>query len=203
MNFYLATSNRHKADELSRLLADHGLTRIVLQTADEAGGMPDVEETADSFSGNARLKARALWERIGGGAWVLADDSGLEVDALGGAPGLRSARYAGEGASDAENNRKLLRELENMAPASRSARFRCCLVLISPEGTEEQFEGVCEGHIAPAPAGDDGFGYDPLFIPEGYRQTFAQLGADGKDRISHRGRAWETLARHLARDGVS
>jgi len=197
----LATSNRHKAEELARLLSERGLSRIVLRTARDVGGMPDVEETAGTFEGNARLKARALRERIGKDAWVLADDSGLEVDALGGAPGVHSARYAGVGASDEENCLKLLRELDEMGDPESSARFRCCLILISPDGKEELFEGVCEGRIASKPSGNSGFGYDPVFVPDGCRQTFAELGAREKDRVSHRGLAWRKLADRFARTG--
>lgn len=201
MNCYLATSNKGKAAEFGSLLAARGLDRIAVLGAAEAGGMPTVEESAESFEGNARLKARALGENVGGAGWVLADDSGLEVDALGGAPGVRSARFAGETASDEANNAKLLRQLEGRTGAERSARFRCCLVLISPAGTEEVFEGVCEGRIAERPAGSEGFGYDPLFVPAGYEATFAELGAPVKNRISHRARAWEKLAERLGREG--
>lgn len=201
MNFYLATSNRHKAAEFGRLLASHGLEHIAVRSVDEAGGMPPVEETAESFAGNARLKARALKERVGGSGWVLADDSGLEVDALDGAPGVRSARFAGEAASDEANNALLLRKLEGKTGGERAARFRCCLVLISPGGDEELFEGISEGRIAERPAGTAGFGYDPLFVPSGREATFAELGDTEKNRISHRARAWARLADRLKREG--
>ncbi len=202
MNFYLATSNDHKITEFRRLLADRGLTGISVRGAAELGGMPPVAETASGFAGNARLKARALRERAGRRGWVLADDSGLEVDALAGAPGVRSARYAGENASDPENNARLLRELEGVSPECRTARFRCCLVLISPDAEEFVFEGSCEGRIAEEASGTAGFGYDPLFVPEGRNATFAALRREEKDRLSHRARAWEKLAAWLEKRSI-
>ncbi len=201
MNFYLATSNRHKADELERLLAERGLERVSVRTAADAGGMPWVDEDSNTFEGNARLKARAFKQRAGDRAWVLADDSGLEVDALGGAPGVYSARYAGAEATDAENNARLLGALEGKPVCDRSARFRCCLVLIAPDGTEESFEGVCEGRIAMEPSGKHGFGYDPVFVPAGYARSFGELGESVKSRISHRARALEKLGARLAEIG--
>jgi XTP/dITP diphosphohydrolase len=200
MNLFLATSNEHKAAEFGALLAGRGLTGIIVRPATAAGGMPPVEETAENFEGNAWLKARAMREQVGVGGWVLADDSGLEVDALGGAPGVRSARYAGEDATDAAHNARLLRELEGKTGAARRARFRCVLALMSPDGREETFSGACEGRIAESLAGKGGFGYDPLFVPEGYERTFAELGESVKNRISHRARAWELLLKRLHRE---
>ncbi len=197
MNLFLATSNEHKAAEFAALLAGRGLTDIHVRPATAVGGMPAVKETAENFEGNAWLKARAMRARVGDGGWVLADDSGLEVDALGGAPGVRSARYAGEGATDDANNARLLREMEGMTGAGRRARFRCVLALVSPDGREETFSGACEGRIAVSVAGKGGFGYDPLFVPEGYERTFAELGETVKNRISHRARAWELLVKRL------
>ena len=201
MNLFIATSNEHKAAEFARLLAGRGLTGWTVLSAAEAGGMPPVEETAEDFEGNAWLKARAMKERAGRRGWVVADDSGLEVDALGGAPGVRSARFAGESATDAENNARLLRELAGRPIAERRARFRCVLALLAPDGREESFTGVCEGRIAGAPSGGGGFGYDPLFIPEGYESPFAELGETVKNRISHRARAWGLLVERLGREG--
>ncbi len=201
MNLFIATSNEHKAREFARLLANRGLTGWTVRAAAEAGGMPQVEETAEDFEGNAWLKARAMKERVGSRGWVLADDSGLEVDALGGAPGVWSARYAGDSATDAENNARLLRELTGRSTEDRRARFRCVLALLAPDGREESFTGVCEGHIAAEPFGNGGFGYDPLFIPEGYHSPFAELGETVKNRISHRARAWELLGERLRREG--
>jgi XTP/dITP diphosphohydrolase len=174
---------------------------------DELGDVPELVELADSFEGNARSKAEqlAIWIEERGGlreGWVLADDSGLEVDGLGGAPGVRSARFAAEdgygNASDEANNGKLLRLLEGCEGEGRRARFRCVLALRAIGGAGDGegarvFEGVCEGFIARVPAGDGGFGYDPLFIPEGQRQSFSELGEEEKNRISHRRKALDAL----------
>jgi XTP/dITP diphosphohydrolase len=161
------------------------------------GGMPPVEETAVTFSGNALLKARALQKLAPAGAWVLADDSGLEVQALGGAPGIYSARYAGAGAPDGANTEKLLRELEIIPRAARAARFVCVLALLGPGGEEKIFEGECRGRIGRTLAGGGGFGYDPVFFPDGLDKTFAELGDDVKNKISHRARALQKLFNHL------
>ncbi len=190
---YLATANAHKAGELEEILRTAGLD-IHVCSARELGGMPDVEETAPDFEGNARLKAQALRPLAPQGAWVLADDSGLEVDALGGAPGVHSSRYAGPGASDADRNAKLLGALAGVPDAKRTARFRCCVVVLRGDGREFVFNGRCEGRISVSPAGCGGFGYDPLFVPEGYDRSFAELPGEVKNRISHRARALQALA---------
>ncbi|MFP4156520.1 MAG: RdgB/HAM1 family non-canonical purine NTP pyrophosphatase [Opitutales bacterium] len=182
----LATGNAHKVEEFAGLLA--GLPYKV-QSAAVCGGMPEVEETGSTFAENARLKAAALRFAAPSGADVLADDSGLEVDALEGAPGIYSARYAGVQAPDEANVEKLLQALEGMPPAARGARFRCVLCLIGPEHQVEFFEGRCEGRIAMAPKGGKGFGYDPVFVPEGYEMTFAELGESVKQQLSHRAMA--------------
>lgn len=189
MIVYLASNNLHKCDEIRELLRVAEVD-IDLRSAQELGGMPAVEETEESFEGNARLKASALAAHLADDAsWVLADDSGLEVEALDGAPGVHSARFAGAHGDDAANNNRLLDELEGVAPEKRNARFRCVLVLRNREGAEQVFEGSCNGFIAGRVCGIHGFGYDPLFIPEGQHHTFAELGPDVKAQLSHRARA--------------
>ena len=182
MKLLIATRNHHKLEEIRAILAVPGLELI---GADEVPGLPEVEEDAPTFEGNAILKARALARA--GGCWAMADDSGLEVDALGGSPGVHSARYAGAAASTPANNAKLLRELTGVV--DRRAQFRCVLALCAPDGRIWTVEGRCEGSILEAPRGVNGFGYDPLFVPDGYEQTFAELPASVKNGMSHRGRA--------------
>lgn len=186
----IATGNAHKAMEFAQLLKG---SNFEVEAATVCGGMPEVEETGISFAANARLKAEALRAAAPPKAWVLADDSGLEVDALGGAPGIFSARYAGPAATDAENIGKLLAALSDRAGEPRSARFRCALCLVDPEGQVHFFEGTCEGHISEKPMGDSGFGYDPVFIPSGYDRSFAELGEVIKGKISHRACALDAL----------
>jgi XTP/dITP diphosphohydrolase len=166
----------------------------VVASAQEIGGMPAVEESAETFAGNAWIKARALRAVAPAAAWVLADDSGLAVDALGGAPGVRSARYAGEKPQDGENTAKLLREMAQVPDGRRTAQFVCVLALSGPGGEEATFEGKCAGKIGTELAGGGGFGYDPVFYPEGFEKTYAEISDEEKNRISHRGRAWEKLA---------
>lgn len=177
MRIYVATHNKHKLSEMAAILGPGA----ELEPDD-----PGVEENAPDFRGNALLKARATASRHPG-EWVMADDSGLEVDALGGEPGVRSARYAGEPESAARNNEKLLARLAGRK--DRRARFRCCIAVISPGGAERFAEGACEGTIIESPAGAEGFGYDPLFLPEGGDRTFAELSAGEKNAVSHRARA--------------
>ena len=189
---YLATGNAHKLRELQQMFAAAELPWSV-EGAAMVGGMPEVDENAGTFVGNALLKARALQERVPKGAWVLADDSGLEVNALGGAPGVHSARYAGVGAKDGANTEKLLRALEIIPDGARAARFVCVLALLGPQGEEKIFEGECRGRIGRTLAGGGGFGYDPVFFPDGFDKTFAELGDDVKNKISHRGAALKKL----------
>lgn len=188
-----ASANPHKAEEIAAILGDS--VELLPRPAD----VPDVVEDADTLLDNARLKARALCEATGVAA--VADDTGLEVDALGGAPGVHSARYAGPDGADAPNRRKLLSELEGvdaLASEQRTARFRTVLVLLGPDGTELVVEGTVEGLIAPAMRGDDGFGYDSIFIPtEGDGRTFAEMSAAEKNALSHRGRAVRQLVNQL------
>jgi XTP/dITP diphosphohydrolase len=179
----LATRNRHKLEELRALLARDGLS------PDRVAALPDgpeVVEDGRTFEENAVKKAVAAALATGG--WALADDSGLEVDALGGEPGVRSARYAGEGAGDARNNAKLLEALAGHV--SRRARFRCVLALCRTDGVVHHVEGSCEGTILKKPRGAQGFGYDPLFLPDGFDRSFAELDSAEKNRISHRALAW-------------
>ncbi|HEX2575599.1 MAG TPA: RdgB/HAM1 family non-canonical purine NTP pyrophosphatase [Aquihabitans sp.] len=188
----LASANPKKVAELREILGD------ALDLVPRPTDVPEVVEDADTFLGNARLKAAAL--RTATGLAALADDSGLEVDALDGAPGVRSARYAGEDATDEENVAALLAALADRPdPTDRRARFRCVLVLQRPDGSEVVADGTAEGHIATAVRGDGGFGYDPVFVPdEADGRTFAELPADDKHAISHRGRALASLTAQLA-----
>jgi XTP/dITP diphosphohydrolase len=164
-----------------------------------------VEEDGRTFTENARRKADGWAAALASGfrsaptddGWVLADDSGLEVEALGGAPGIHSARYAGIDATDADNRRKLVTELRALGLDQSPARFVCALCLRSPAGEVTAVEGVCDGRIILQERGESGFGYDPLFIPAGYDQTFGELGAEVKDRLSHRGVAVRELCARL------
>ena len=191
----IATGNRHKTEEFRSLLGAGWIIK-------DLGDYPEIEpaeETGTSFAENAILKAVALSRAVDG--LVLADDSGLEVDALGGAPGVRSARYAGEAATDEENVALLLRTLRDSGTRGkrRTARFRCVLVVASLGELQETMEGVVQGIISNTPRGSSGFGYDPVFIPQGHCQTFAQLGPDVKREESHRARALAQLRESLDR----
>jgi XTP/dITP diphosphohydrolase len=197
---YLATGNAHKFEEFATLL-DPVRAMMELLPAEATGGMPEVEETGLTFEENALLKASALQKRVPEGTWVLADDSGLEVDALDGGPGVRSARYAGPGAGAPENNARLLQELSTVDEEDRGARFVCLLVLLDPGGNYRTFAGSCEGTILRYSAGGHGFGYDPLFCPAGYSMSFAELGETVKHRMSHRSRAVKQLLHHLSGPG--
>ena len=202
----IASGNTHKAEEIQALLGDDFECRTLKDYPDA----PEVEEDAATFAGNAVKKALSLvdWlkhhEDFTGG-WVLADDSGLEVDALDGAPGVRSARYASdttEGNSpDEANNAKLLTALDGKSEDQRTARFRCVLALAraGAYGQPELFEGACEGRIAEVPAGSAGFGYDPLFVPENFVDTFGTLGAEIKGMLSHRAAAMRKMKAWLER----
>lgn len=186
-----ATNNPHKAREIEQILG--GNYRIL--TLKDIGCQEDIEETENTLEGNALLKARYVKSKYGYDCF--SEDTGLEVEALGGAPGVHTARYAGEGRSPEANIALLLQNLENNV--NRNARFRTIIALIL-NGKEVTFEGICPGRIALSKRGDGGFGYDPVFIPEGYDQTFAELGDDIKNRISHRALATEKLRRILMSD---
>ncbi len=177
MRLFVATHNAHKLREIGQILPG------VEILADDP---LDIEENAPDFIGNARIKVRAIASRHCGD-WCMADDSGLEVAALGGEPGVRSARYAGEPSDTAKNNALLLKNLDGIT--DRRANFTCAIALVDPHGREWTVEGKCFGRIAEQPSGAEGFGYDPLFIPDGFEKSFAELTADEKNVISHRGRA--------------
>jgi XTP/dITP diphosphohydrolase len=188
----LATRNRGKLRELVALFVPAGVTCDSLADHPEVG---DVEETGRSFDENARLKASAAARACG--HWALGEDSGLEVDALGGAPGVFSARYSGAHGNDAANNAKLLAELAGRP--DRAARYRCAMALARPDGAiVATTGGTCEGRIAEAPRGGGGFGYDPLFVPDGRNLTMAELSPVEKDALSHRGRAARAMRPLLA-----
>jgi XTP/dITP diphosphohydrolase len=190
----IATGNAHKVEEFDLLLK--GLPFDVL-SAKSCGGMPEVDENGSTFAANAQIKAEALRKLAPVDAWVMADDSGLEVDALEGAPGIYSARYAGPDASDHDNVVKLLDALKDVPKAERTARFRCVLCVIDHEGYITHYDGSCEGRIDTEVHGDNGFGYDPIFIPDGYSESFAQLGDSIKSQLSHRAKAVEWMRRIL------
>ena len=193
IRIFLASGNAHKVAELRDLAADSGLG-VSIHSAREAGGMPPVVEDTGTFRGNAGKKARALLGVLPAGAWALADDSGVCVDALGGEPGVESAYYAGPQADSAANLAKLVDVMRPVPEGRRGASFLCVLCLAGPGGVEEYFEGRCLGRLRHEPRGGDGFGYDPLFIPDGHSQTYAELGDAVKRRISHRAQAWAGLA---------
>lgn len=183
----LASANPDKVTEIAAILGDG------VDLRPRPAGLPDVVEDADTLEGNARLKAVAVCEAAGEGA--VADDTGLEVDALGGAPGVHTARFAGEDATYADNVAKMLTDLAGVPEGERGARFRTVALVRFPDGSEVVAEGVVEGTISPEARGERGFGYDPVFIPaDGDGRTFAQMTADEKHAVSHRGRAFRSLA---------
>jgi len=191
INLVFATNNLHKVDEVKHKL--NGLFSI--QTLQEIGCHEDIPETSDTLEGNAIQKARYLHEKYGCNCF--ADDTGLEVEALNNAPGVYSARYAGEAKNPEANMDKLLNELFNQP--NRKARFRTIIALIL-DGKEYLFEGVVNGQILEKKQGNEGFGYDPIFLPDGYEKSFAQLSMTEKNTISHRGRAVEKLLTFLKKE---
>lgn len=188
MDILIASTNDGKIREIVEILKPTGARFL---TYKDYSNWPDVEETEDTFFDNAMLKAKALVEAFG--VTAVSDDSGLEVDALGGAPGVYSARYAGEDGNAVKNNEKLLSELRDVPEGERSARFRCVAVLLFPDGNFIRADGTLEGKIGFEKKGKDGFGYDPLFIPEGESRTVAEMAMDEKNRISHRAKAFNRL----------
>lgn len=190
---WVATTNQGKLNEFKSLLSDKG---IALHSAAELKVYSSPPETGATFVDNARIKARTL-KSMKPGVWVVADDSGLEVEGLGNMPGVHSARYAGPKASDAENNAKVLKMLQIRSPMNRKARFVCVFVVFDPSGKEFVLDGTVEGQIAERVAGQAGFGYDTIFIPQGESKTFGELGLAFKNRISHRGQAIRKLAEIL------
>ena len=183
----LATHNNHKSREFQDILPQYSV-----KTLADLGHDEEIEETATDLEGNSLLKAKTIFKRYG--YVVISDDSGLEVNALNGAPGVYSARYAGEPRNDQRNTEKLLYKLQGAS--NRKAQFRTVITLMSP-GNSFQFEGIVSGTIAESPRGEAGFGYDPVFVPKGYQQTFAELPADLKNKISHRANAIEKLLHFL------
>jgi XTP/dITP diphosphohydrolase len=190
----IASQNRHKLREIARICVDWPVAWATVDGDD--GPWSDVEETGDTYLENALLKARAVAAARDQPA--MADDSGIEVDALGGRPGPRSARFAGEDASDERNLEELIRAVKGVPAAGRTARYRCVAVLAFPDGEEVHTDGVCEGTLEPKPRGTGGFGYDPIFVPVGWDRTMAELTDEEKDRISHRGRALRALGEVLS-----
>jgi len=184
MKFLIATHNQGKVREYRQLLSD---LPVEITYLDELGITEEVEETGQTFRENALQKARAYARLSGLPTW--ADDSGLEVDALNGEPGVRSARYAGPNASDEDRYRLLLRKLAGVPAPARTARFRCVVAVVWPDGRGFTTEGRCEGVIAEAPRGENGFGYDPIFVLPDQGRSMAELAPEEKNRISHRGRA--------------
>lgn len=196
MKLYLASGNAHKVGELQTLARLTGAA-VEIVSARAVGGMPPVEEDTGTFAGNARKKALALRTRLPADAWALADDSGVCVDALAGAPGVESAYYAGPQGNAAANLAKLVQEMRDVPAEKRGAQFVCVLLLAGPRGEERAFRGECAGALLHEPRGGAGFGYDPLFVPAGYAQSYAELGDDVKNAISHRARAWAQVAAWL------
>jgi XTP/dITP diphosphohydrolase len=190
----IASKNPHKLRELGRICGDWPVEWLTVQN--HPGPWPDVAEPHHTYLDNALEKARAIATALGVPA--IADDSGIEVDALDGAPGPRSARFAGEDASDAENLAKLIEVVAAIPPEARTARYRCVAAIAWPNGRAMHAEGTCEGSLVATPQGARGFGYDPIFVPQGERRTMAELGDEAKDRISHRGRAFRALAELLS-----
>lgn len=188
MKLVFATNNRHKLQEVRAIVGD----RVEILSLSDIGCNDDIPETADTLQGNALIKARYISEKYGVNCF--ADDTGLEVDALDGAPGVYSARYAGEECNSEANMQKLLQNLTGKS--ERSAQFRTVIALII-NGDEKLFNGVVKGRISTEKLGDSGFGYDPIFIPEGFSESFAQMSAEQKNSISHRFRATEKLSNYL------
>ena len=201
MKIVLASRNKKKIKELEDLLAKH-IPEIEVFSLDDIGFEGEIIEDGDTFEENSLIKARVGAEL---GYTCIADDSGLSVDALGGAPGVYSARYAGDGHNDTENNKKLLSELEKTGDKDRYAGFVCCISCAFPNGEHFTVRGECRGVIAKSLSGDGGFGYDPLFFVPEINKTFAQMTEDEKNMISHRGIASEkfinAFVKHVGKDG--
>ncbi|MDO8732226.1 MAG: RdgB/HAM1 family non-canonical purine NTP pyrophosphatase [Actinomycetota bacterium] len=191
----LASRNTHKIVEMRRILIELGLD-IELVGTDEYPDLPDVDEIGSSFAANALLKAREVCEYTGLPA--IGDDSGLCVDALNGLPGIYSARWAGTHGHDAENLKLLIAQLDHVPANRRGAAFHCAVAIATPQGDERIVEGIVEGRLIGAPRGTNGFGYDPIFVPNGWVITTAEMSAEDKDAISHRGRALRAIAPVLA-----
>ncbi len=189
-----ASRNRHKIEEIEAITKKFGME---IQSRDDAG-VPkiEIEEDGETFEENSRKKAEAVMKLCG--KVTIADDSGLMVEYLGGAPGVYSARFAGEDCSDEKNNEKLLSLLEGVPYKERRAKFVSVITMLWPDGGQIVARGECEGHIIDVPVGENGFGYDPLFVPDGFQRTFAQMTQDEKNKISHRAKALMELEKLLA-----
>lgn len=194
MKLWIATHNKGKADEFKRLLAD---LPVELHMASEISSFTPPPETGKTFLENAQIKARSLKSVVDDTDWVVSDDSGLCIEGLGGLPGVHSARYAGNHASQMENNAKVLKMVHLRTPTNRAAHFECTLVLIGPDRKEHVFTGLCKGSIAKKESGTNGFGYDPVFIVEGQTITFAEMSYMDKNAVSHRNQAAKLLKEHL------
>lgn len=195
LNVVLATRNRKKVEEFARMFEG---SDIAFRCLDDFPGVPEAIEDGSTFRQNAIIKAELTARQTGCPA--IADDSGLEIEALGGAPGVYSARYAGKDASDRNNMKKVLKEMKNIHEGKRrTARFVCCMALALPDGRHKTFTGYAGGVIRKRPKGNRGFGYDPIFIPDGHERTFAEMTALEKDDLSHRGKAMKKLIRYLKR----
>ena len=188
-----ATTNKGKIREVDRLL--DGMPFGLKSLSDFFDPLPQIPETGATFEANALQKATWVFDRTG--VWTIADDSGLEVDALNGQPGVFSARFSGEGATDLRNTQKLLEMLSGVALEKRTARFVCCATLYRGIDLCSMSRGTCEGHIDFSPAGGGGFGYDPVFVPDGFDTTFGQIDLESKNKISHRGKAFGGLMRMM------
>ena len=193
MEILLASNNLHKLREFRDMFKS--LAHIELISLHQFQGYVAPEETGHSFRENAVLKAEHAAKELN--HWVIADDSGLIVPTLQGAPGVKSKRYAGPDATDLENQQKLLKAMEHLHGQARTAYFECCLAVANPSGVKKCVEGICEGHILTEPRGRHGFGYDPLFIKNDYEKTFAELDDTIKNRISHRRKAFERFLNFL------
>lgn len=196
----IASRNAHKLRELERICADWPVGWVTVESHDP-DAFPEVAETGETYLENALLKAKAVAAELALPA--MADDSGIEVDALGGKPGPRSARFAGQGASDERNLDALLGAIRGVPGAGRTARYRCVAAIAWPDGEALHAEGICEGSLISRRRGSGGFGYDPVFVPAGWDVTMAELTPEQKDRISHRGRAFRALGELLSADRVS
>lgn len=184
----VATNNKNKTKEIKEILKEFP---IEIKDLKDENIDVDIEETGSTFEENAMIKAREIYQLTG--AIVIADDSGLEVDKLDGAPGIYSARFSGVGAKDEDNNKKLLSLLEGVEEQDRTGRFVCAIAIVFSDGSSTVVRGECEGKVAFSPMGEGGFGYDPLFIPNGYSQSFGQLSREMKNSISHRSKALQKV----------
>ena len=196
MNLILASRNKKKIKEMEAILATH-FEGVRILSLDDVGYVGDIEENGTTYEENALIKARTAVMAGGGNYPAIADDSGLSVDALDGAPGVYSARYAGEHGDDAANNALLLKNLSDTPAEARTARFVCCIALVYPDGRELTVRGETEGLIIDEAKGEGGFGYDPYFYYPPFKKTFSELSAEEKNTISHRGKAIAKLAERL------